>query len=428
MGKLHLVDLAGSERLGKTEATGERAKEGAKINQSLLELGNVISALVTGKKHVSYRNSKLTQILQDSLGGNSKTVMVATIGPASYNYEETNSTLLYATRARDIKNAPRINEDPKDALLGQLREKIAQLKKQLEMQQANAAANGVIVGDNNELKELEEKHQKQLAELMAKKTMNEEERQKAKEALEEEYEKQKKLRAESDDLKQKIKQMEQSVLVGGENLVDKAKQQEEEIRAHESKIRRQQEEQRRLEEKKKQQEDEILLVEKKYTSMNQELTEKSEKIEKLKPLIKHLEEQIDDIQQQFEREKEEQTTHIGEMGKELELLQMVALSFIPQKQLDQILKALKYDESEQKVVVPYQELAGRHHVVEKEEEVSNIFIQGLDGPMIFNEPELPIMTISKEEKEKAKQKRKMAVHHAIAEMGLVPTALMKKKV
>lgn len=423
MGKLHLVDLAGSERLGKTEATGDRAKEGAKINQSLLELGNVISALVTGKKHVSYRNSKLTQILQDSLGGNSKTCMIATLGPASYNYDETNSTLLYATRAKDIKNAPRINEDPKDALLGQLRDRIAELKKQLEAQQANAGINGL--DNNSELKEIEEKHKKQLEELMAKKNVNEEERQKAKQALNEEYERQKKIREESQGLKDKIKQMEESVLVGGENLVDKAKQQEEEIRAHESKIRRQQEEQRRLEEKKKQQEEQILLVEKKYTSMSQELTEKSEKIEKLKPLIKHLEESIDDIQQQFEREKEEQTKHIYEMNKELVLLQLIAEKFIPKPQLEAVTKSLGYDESEQKVVVPHQELAGRHHVVEKEEEVNNIFIQGLDGPMDIMKKENPVAAIAKEERQKGKKKRQMAVHHVISEMGLIATNFMK---
>jgi len=85
----------------------------------------VIKALVDGtSKHIPYRDSKLTRLLQDSLGGNTKTVMIAAISPASYNYEETLSTLRYADRAKQIKNKPRINEDPKDALLKQYESEI----------------------------------------------------------------------------------------------------------------------------------------------------------------------------------------------------------------------------------------------------------------------------------------------------------------
>lgn len=100
-GKLNLVDLAGSERQSKTKAEGTRLKEAQKINLSLSALGNVISALVDGKsKHIPYRDSKLTRLLQDSLGGNTKTVMIAAVSPADYNYDETLSTLRYASRAK----------------------------------------------------------------------------------------------------------------------------------------------------------------------------------------------------------------------------------------------------------------------------------------------------------------------------------------
>jgi hypothetical protein len=133
-GKLNLVDLAGSERQSKTEATGERLKEAQKINLSLSALGNVISALVDGKsKHIPYRDSKLTRLLQDSLGGNTKTVMIAAISPANYNYDETLSTLRYASRAKNIKNKPKINEDPKDALLREYADEIQKLKEALSM-------------------------------------------------------------------------------------------------------------------------------------------------------------------------------------------------------------------------------------------------------------------------------------------------------
>ncbi|MGH0156332.1 UNVERIFIED_CONTAM: hypothetical protein FKN15_035612 [Acipenser sinensis] len=133
VGKLNLVDLAGSERQSKTGVRGERLKEATKINLSLSALGNVVSALVDGKStHIPYRDSKLTRLLQDSLGGNAKTIMVATLGPASYNYEESLTTLRYANRAKNIKNKPRVNEDPKDALLREFQEEIARLKTQLE--------------------------------------------------------------------------------------------------------------------------------------------------------------------------------------------------------------------------------------------------------------------------------------------------------
>jgi hypothetical protein len=132
-GKLNLVDLAGSERQKKTGATGDRLKEGSKINLSLSALGNVISALSDGAagKHIPYRDSKLTRMLQDSLGGNTKTLMVAAISPADYNYDETLSTLRYANRAKSIKNKPKINEDPKDTMIREFKEEIERLKKLL---------------------------------------------------------------------------------------------------------------------------------------------------------------------------------------------------------------------------------------------------------------------------------------------------------
>jgi len=99
----------------------------------------VISALVDGRaSHIPYRDSKLTRLLQDSLGGNTKTVMIAAISPSDFNYEESLSTLRYAARAKSIQNKPRVNEDPKDALLKQYEEEIQKLKKMLE--QNNGAA------------------------------------------------------------------------------------------------------------------------------------------------------------------------------------------------------------------------------------------------------------------------------------------------
>ncbi|XP_057340953.1 osmotic avoidance abnormal protein 3-like [Microplitis mediator] len=132
-GQLHLVDLAGSERQARTGATGDRLKEAASINLSLSALGNVISALAAGNgRHVPYRDSKLTRLLRDSLGGNARTLMIACISPADVDAEETLSTLRYAARARCIKNKPVVNEDPKDALLRQYQLELQRLRKLLE--------------------------------------------------------------------------------------------------------------------------------------------------------------------------------------------------------------------------------------------------------------------------------------------------------
>uniref|UniRef100_A0A673XNR9 Kinesin family member 4 n=1 Tax=Salmo trutta TaxID=8032 RepID=A0A673XNR9_SALTR len=130
--KLHLVDLAGSERQKKTKAEGDRLKEGISINRGLLSLGNVISALgdesKKGTGFVPYRDSKLTRLLQDSLGGNSHTLMIACISPADSNIEETINTLRYADRARKIKNKPVVNVDPRAAEMKRLKQQVQELQ------------------------------------------------------------------------------------------------------------------------------------------------------------------------------------------------------------------------------------------------------------------------------------------------------------
>uniref|UniRef100_A0A8C5EJ12 Kinesin motor domain-containing protein n=1 Tax=Gouania willdenowi TaxID=441366 RepID=A0A8C5EJ12_GOUWI len=132
--KFHFVDLAGSERLKRTGATGERAKEGISINCGLLALGNVISALGDRSKrssHVPYRDSKLTRLLQDSLGGNSQTVMIACISPSDRDFMETLNTLKYANRARNIKNKVMVNQDKASQQISALRTEIARLQMEL---------------------------------------------------------------------------------------------------------------------------------------------------------------------------------------------------------------------------------------------------------------------------------------------------------
>ncbi|XP_029426244.1 kinesin-like protein KIF13A isoform X3 [Nannospalax galili] len=160
--KVSLVDLAGSERVSKTGAAGERLKEGSNINKSLTTLGLVISSLAdqaAGKgknKFVPYRDSVLTWLLKDNLGGNSQTSMIATISPAADNYEETLSTLRYADRAKRIVNHAVVNEDPNAKVIRELREEVEKLREQLSQAEAMKAP---------ELKEKLEESEKLIKEL-----------------------------------------------------------------------------------------------------------------------------------------------------------------------------------------------------------------------------------------------------------------------
>jgi len=132
-----LVDLAGSEKAEQTGATGDRLKEGCAINKSLTCLGQVISVLADkamgkGKNQVvPYRDSALTRMLQNALGGNSKTIMICALSPADTNYEETLGTLRYADRAKKIQNKATVNESPQDKMIRELKEENERLKKQL---------------------------------------------------------------------------------------------------------------------------------------------------------------------------------------------------------------------------------------------------------------------------------------------------------
>lgn len=133
--RFHFVDLAGSERLKSTNAVGDRAKEGMNINMGLLALGNVISALGDESRkasYVNYRDHKLTRLLQNSLGGNSRTLMIACVSPSDSNLSESLSTLHYANRARNIKNKAMINQDLDALEVVQLRSRVRSLERQLE--------------------------------------------------------------------------------------------------------------------------------------------------------------------------------------------------------------------------------------------------------------------------------------------------------
>jgi kinesin family protein 11 len=142
-GQLNLVDLAGSECVGRSGAKNDRAREAGNINQSLLTLGRVITALVDHHGHIPYRDSKLTRLLQESLGGKAKTCIIATLSPSQLAVDESMSTLEYAYRAKSIKNQPTANQRmTKKVVLKEYCAEIEQLRAQLA---ATRDKNGVYM-------------------------------------------------------------------------------------------------------------------------------------------------------------------------------------------------------------------------------------------------------------------------------------------
>ena len=175
VGKLYLVDLAGSEKVSKTGATGDILDEAKKINQSLTTLGRVINCLTNGKgDHVPYRDSKLTRVLQESLGGNSKTCLIITCSPSIYNESETLSTLRFGLRAKEIKNKPKIN---KEITVSELQKLVEKLKENLK--KANSRINQLenFIRQNN-LRVPESNYKKEETEEEKRKAIEEKQKEK----------------------------------------------------------------------------------------------------------------------------------------------------------------------------------------------------------------------------------------------------------
>lgn len=219
VGKLNLVDLAGSERQSKTGATGDRLKEASKINKSLSALGNVIYALAENSSHIPYRDSKLTRLLQDSLGGNSKTIMIANIGPASMNYEETIITLRYAYRAKSIKNQPVKNEDIKDAKLLELQTEIERLK--------------ILIAEKSNGRSVPESLDDVTEDAESSDSDDENEIEKEKKEKEKQLELGK---LEVDELSKKLHSLEKQMVHGGKNIVDSVNENEMRLEHHKAEI------------------------------------------------------------------------------------------------------------------------------------------------------------------------------------------------
>ncbi|KAJ3075083.1 Kinesin-like protein kif3b [Podochytrium sp. JEL0797] len=398
LGKLHLVDLAGSERQSKTGASGDRLKEATKINLSLSALGNCISALVDGKSsHIPYRDSKLTRLLQDSLGGNAKTLMIATLSPASYNFDETLSTLRYANRAKNIKNKPKINEDPKDAMLREYQEEINKLKEALEAKQKGTTVIKKVVrkkimkkvkkpsdssqarnaggadddesdsseddGDDSESDDSEEPSNNTLSgldvetiarleaevdaerrALLASKNMVIEEKQRIAAELEKRAQELEAERQTREHIAKKLAAMEDKLLVGGVNIIDRVAEKEKELELAQLAVREKKRAERELQQRVENRQELQLQMEENYASLQEEVDIKSKKLKKLWAKVQAAKAEISDLQDEFRSEREDLLDTIRELSRELSLKVSVIDNFIPTEEGRKIEGRATYDE------------------------------------------------------------------------------------
>ncbi|XP_037298933.1 kinesin-like protein KIF3A [Manduca sexta] len=357
MGKLHLVDLAGSERQSKTQATGTRLKEATKINQSLSVLGNVISALVDGKStHIPYRNSKLTRLLQDSLGGNSKTVMIATIGPADTNYVETISTLRYANRAKNIENKTHVNSEPGDALLTRFQQEIDQLKKQLEEcndveeeEEEEELSSEELSEDTLTDPELDslDPDEKKIRKKMRreeKEKLNREKAHQARKVLEEKKAELQRTKKQQEELKEKLQRLESKVLVGGENLLDKADTQRRLLEHAARELEQRRLNELRLQEDLQKKEAERLDLEERYSSLQEENAAKTRKLKRAVQLLNSAKAELADQQREQQREMEGILDSIRALKREIQLADLVLDSYIPKEYQTLIDKYVHWNE------------------------------------------------------------------------------------
>lgn len=396
VGKLNLVDLAGSERQDKTGATGDRLKEATRINLSLSALGNVISALVDGKSsHIPYRDSKLTRLLQNSLGGNAKTVMCANCGPADYNYDETLSTLRYANRAKNIKNKPKINEDPKDAMLREYQEEIRRLKEQLD-----ATARGVMIDSSGrevpvhnakqeiiekiiekevvrevrvgaseeEIRALERKAkeereflmkqaQEDMKALIDQQAHTDKERAELQAALDREAEDKRQIEMQKTTLSKKLQQMEEKLIKGGE-MISKAAKQEALLRKAQTELQERQMQEAKLARELSEKEEMNLQLEEHFSSMQEEVEVKTKKLKKLWSKYQTAVREAQDLQEEFQRERSDMLDAIRELTQTVKLKDLIITNFIPEDVAKSIEKRATWNEEEEAYQLQKLEIAG----------------------------------------------------------------------
>ncbi|XP_046666907.1 kinesin-like protein KIF3B [Homalodisca vitripennis] len=353
VGKLNLVDLAGSERQSKTNCEGIRLKEASKINLSLTALSSVISALASGKElHIPYRDSKLTRLLRDSLGGNSKTLMIANIGPADFNCVETLNTLRYASRAKNILNKPRINEDPIDTLIRKYQDEISRLKCQLaekkSLKEPRIACEIPLqcMGDSstiaNEVQSVNESNIINCNEtkLLGRYCANNEEESQLEKSIE--------LESELNNLMKRIDSMESKLLSGSNaetsSIFEHTNEQQIILDAKSKEIEKSKLRERDMENLIEMKKETANEMKKEYTNLQQEIEIKSKQLNQYYRELKNVRQVTKEVVADFNSDRRELEIMSYDLLKDLKLRLLILECFVPYEDHRRILSKLHYDE------------------------------------------------------------------------------------
>jgi kinesin family protein 3/17 len=349
VGVLNLVDLAGSERQSKTGATAERLKEASKINRALSSLGNVISALAEKSPHVPYRDSKLTRLLQDSLGGNSKTIMISCIGPSEYNYNETLTTLRYANRAKTIQNKPVMNEDPQDTKLREYQEEISRLKqliteRQTKEKPVSKRKKSARVRKSMEISQTEESPDEDTEEEQNESNMPESQFLALEAARNEALEREKEVSAE---LARKLEELQGQLIRGGKNILDTYTERQFELENKLAEIAERKKREIEMQQQLELQEESTTEIRETFTSLQQEVDTKTRKLKKCYAKCISLKQEIQDTKEEHNRDRRELEMTQNELIKELKRLLLIIDNFVPPEVKSRLYTQAHYDEEQE---------------------------------------------------------------------------------
>ncbi|XP_017776123.1 PREDICTED: kinesin-like protein Klp68D isoform X2 [Nicrophorus vespilloides] len=329
VGKLNLIDLAGSERQAKTGATGNRLKEATKINKSLSALGNVIYALAENSSHIPYRDSKLTRLLQDSLGGNSKTIMIANIGPASDNYDETIITLRYAYRAKSIKNQPVKNEDCKDAKLLDLQSEIERLRELIMVK-----SNGKFDPDATlSVDDIDADAAGSSSDSEAGETEKREREKKIAEG-----------KMEIDELSKKLRTLEKQMVHGGKNIVDSVNENEIQLEKQKSEIAARKKREVEMQQQLELEEESCMELKQVFQTLQQEVDFKREKLKRLHGKLQSVKQEVKDNHENYLKERQDLTEASDDATMHLRQTLLILENFVPSEERSKLLNLAQFNE------------------------------------------------------------------------------------
>ena len=282
--------------------------------------------------------------------------MIANIGPASYNIEETINTLRYANRAKQIQNHARINEDPKDALLREFQLEIAKLKKKLE-EGSSSEVEAVDASPNTPKRKkklkrkvsdtiltLENELESERKEFSMKKDMAEEEKKFAKEELDLKERELSRARQEQKDLEERLADLQGKVIVGGVNLLDKAEKQEKLLEDSAKELKRRKEREAKLKKKLQQTQAERLDIEEKYASLQEEAEGKTKKLKKLWNMLLYTKQELSDLKSENQQEVNELTDNVRLLNRELSLVNLVLSFYVTEESMQLIDNNSMWDE------------------------------------------------------------------------------------